>query len=182
MASVNKTSLRAEFEAYQTHFKQLCRDGKVSAECEVLFNMLLGLMQVMMAVFLEKTTPKGTHNSGLPSSRTEPDESARTRPGKKGKGPQADTTDSRSRRVVVEQVTAPVSECRACGRDLDGVTPSGHERRVTVDIVFETTELTVEAEIKTCPRCRTETRGAFPDDMPGRCSTAPASWPSPRTS
>ena len=36
-----------------------------------------------------------------------------------------------------------------------------------VDIVFETRELRVEAEIKTCPRCRTETRGRCPDDMPG---------------
>ena len=36
-----------------------------------------------------------------------------------------------------------------------------------MDIVFETRELTVEAEIKTCPRCRTENKGAFPDDMPG---------------
>ena len=41
------------------------------------------------------------------------------------------------------------------------------EGRVQVDLVFETRELTVEAEIKTCPRCRTENRGAFPNDMPG---------------
>lgn len=127
MAAVNKVSLRAEFEAYQTHFKQLCREGKVNAECKVLFNMLLGLMQLMMAVFLEKTTPKGTQNSGLPSSQTEPDETARARPGKKGKGPQTGTATSRSRRVVVETRNVPATECRACGRDLEGVTPTGHE-------------------------------------------------------
>ena len=36
-----------------------------------------------------------------------------------------------------------------------------------MDIVFEVTTSHVEAEIKTCPDCRTETRGAFPDTMPG---------------
>ena len=69
--------------------------------------------------------------------------------------------------MVVETRTAPVTTCRACGNNLEGVSPSGHERRVQVDIVFETRELTVEAEVKTCPRCRTETRGRFPEDMPG---------------
>ncbi|MCZ0937537.1 MAG: IS66 family transposase [Caldilineaceae bacterium] len=173
MATVNKVALRAEFEAYQTHFKQLCRDGKVSAECETLFNGMLLLFELLLAVFLEKTTPKGTHNSGLPSSQTDPDETARRRPGKKGKGPQTETTDSRSRRIVVETRTAPVSECRACGHDLKGIAPGGHERRVKVDIVFETTELTVKAEVKTCPRCRTETRGAFPEDMPASFQYGP---------
>ena len=167
MASVNKTSLRAEFEAIKTRFKSLCADGKLSPEGRALVESMLLLFELLLAVFLEKTTPKGTHNSGLPSSRTDPDETARRRPGKKGKGPQAETAPSQSRRVVVETRTAPVSECRACGRDLKGIVPGGHERRVAVDIVFETRELTVAAEIKTCPRCRSETRGAFPDDMPG---------------
>ena len=43
---------------------------------------------------------------------------------------------------------------------------SGHERRTLVDIVFETRELVVEAEIKTCPRHRAENRGRFPEHMP----------------
>lgn len=167
MASVNKASLRTEFEAIKTRFAALCADGKLSPEGRALFESMLLLFELLVAVFLEKTTPKGAHNSGLPSSRTDPDETARRRPGKKGKGPQAETAPSGARRRVVEQVTAPVSECRACGHDLTGIVPSGHAQRVKVDIVFETTELTVKAEVKTCPRCRRETRGAFPDDMPG---------------
>ena len=173
MASVNKTSLRTEFEAIKTRFESLCADGKLSPEGRALVESMLLLLELLLAVFLEKTTPKGTHNSGLPSSRTEPDETARRRPGKQGKGPQTETAPSRSRRVVVETRTVPVTECRACGHDLDGVTPSGHERRVKVDIVFETTELTIESEIKTCPRCGSETRGAFPDDLPGPLQYGP---------
>ena len=173
MASVNKTSLRTEFEAIKARFTSLCADGKLSPEGRALIESMLLLFELLLAVFLEKATPKGSHNSGLPSSRTDPDETARRRPGKQGKGPQAETATSQSRRVVVEQVTAPVIECRACGHDLKGVAPTGHERRVKVDIVFETTELTVDAEVKTCPRCRRETRGAFPDDLPGPLQYGP---------
>ena len=68
---------------------------------------------------------------------------------------------------MTETRTAPVSACRACGSDLKHIDPTDHERRVHVDIVFETREVTVEAEIKTCPHCRAKTRGRFPNDMPG---------------
>ena len=90
--------------------------------------------------------------------------------GAQGKGPKSRAAPNR---VVAETRTAPVTECRACGRDLEGVAPAGHERRRLVDLVFETRELTVEAEIKTCPRCRTEQRGAFPKEMPGPLQYGP---------
>lgn len=165
MARVNKTSLRTEFEALKVRFAALCADGRMTPEGRALVDALLMLFELLLAVFLEKTTPKGTQNSGLPSSRTDPDETAR--PGAKGKGPNPRAVQGGSTRVVAETRTAPVSECQACGHDLEGIVPSGHERRVQVDIVFETRELTVAAEVKTCPRCRTETRGRFPEDMPG---------------
>ena len=167
MASVNKTSLRTEFEAIKTRFAALCADGKLSPEGRALFEAMLLLFELLLAVFMEKATPKGTHNSGLPSSQTEPDETARRQTGAKGKGPDRRAARGESTRVVVETRTATVTECRACGCDLKDIHPSGHERRVKVDIVFETTELTVQADIKTCPRCGAETRGQFPDNMPG---------------
>ena len=167
MATVNKTSLRTEFAALKARFESLRAAGKMSAEVRALVDALLLLFELLLAVFMEKTTPKGAHNSGLPSSRTGADETARGTPGANGKGPRADAARSSAHRRVVETRTAPVSACRACGHGLDGVGPSGHERRVQVDIVFETREVTVAAEIKTCPRCGAETRGQFPDGMPG---------------
>ena len=167
MATVNKTSLRTEFQALKARFAALCADGKMSPEGRALFEAMLMLFELLPAVFMEKTTLKGTHNSGLPGSQTDPDETARRRPGVKGKGPDHRAAQGGSTRRVVETRTVPVTECRACGGDLEGVSPSGRERRVQVDIVFETREPTVEAEIKTCPRCHAETRGRFPDDMPG---------------
>ena len=167
MATVNKASLRSEFEALEGRFAELCAADKMSAEGRALVEALLMLFRLLMAVFLEKNTPKTSNNSGLPSSQTEADETARVHTGAKGKGPKLRAAENRANRVVVETQTAPVAACRACGRDLERVRPTGTERRVRVDLVFETRELTVEAEIKTCPRCRTENRGAFPNDMPG---------------
>ena len=170
MATVNKVSLRTEFDALKARFEALCANGKMSPEGRALVDALLMLFELLMAVFLEKNTPKSSRNSGLPSSQTGADETARVHTGAQGKGPKSRAAPNR---VVAETRTAPVTECRACGRDLEGVAPAGHERRRLVDLVFETRELTVEAEIKTCPRCRTEQRGAFPKEMPGPLQYGP---------
>lgn len=57
MASVNKQSLREEFETLKERFAQLCTDGKITAESRALFEAL----RVLMAVFMEKSTPKNSH-------------------------------------------------------------------------------------------------------------------------
>ena len=167
MATVNKASLRSEFDALKGRFEALCAAGKMSPENRALFDALLMLFELLMAVFMEKNTPRNSRNSGLPGSQAGADGSVRGRPGAKGKGPKLRAGRDGPNRRVVEIETAPVAGCRACGRGLAGVAPGGRERRVLVDLVFETRELTVEAEIKTCPRCRAETRGRFPADMPG---------------
>lgn len=167
MATVDKASLRSEFDALKARFEALCAAGGMSAEGRALFDALLMLFELLMAVFMERSTPRSPRNSGLPGSQADGDGTAHGRPGAKGKGPRTGAARNGPNRLVVETRAAPVAECRACGRGLKGVDPTGHERRVLVDIVFETRELTVEAEIKTCPRCRAESRGRFPDDMPG---------------
>ena len=99
MATVNKASLRAEFDALKARFESLCAEfdalkarfeslcaeGKMSAEGRALVDALLMLFELMMAVFMEKHTPKSRANSSLPASNSPHDETARTRPGAKGK-------------------------------------------------------------------------------------------------
>lgn len=168
MATVDKASLRTEFEALEGRFEALRASGGMGPEAGALVDALLSLFRLLMAVFMERGTPKGPRNSGLPSSQADDDDdTARARPGAKGKGPKARAGRAAAGRMVAERRTARARECGACGRGLEGVEPSGHERRVLVDIVFETRELTVEAEVKACPRCGAEARGRFPDDMPG---------------
>ena len=87
MATVNKSSLRAEFDALKARFESLCAAGKMSADSRALFDALLMLFELLMAVFMEKHTPKSSANSSLPASQSPNDDTARTRPGAKGKGP-----------------------------------------------------------------------------------------------
>ena len=44
--------------------------GKMSAESRALFDALLMLFEVLMAVFMEKHTPKSSANSSLPASQS----------------------------------------------------------------------------------------------------------------
>ena len=166
MGTVNRIALREEFDAHQEQFRELCRAGKVSSECEVLFNALLMLMRLMMTVFLEKTTRKTPVNAGLPSSRSGKDETAK-RPGTRGRGPQETHWETGHTRLVSETEVSPVTQCSSCGRSLARVRCDGHERRTLVDLVFETREVHVDAEIKTCPRCHAGNRGAFPEGLSG---------------
>ena len=57
MATVNKASLRAEFDALKARFESLCAAGKMSAGGRDLVDALLMLVELMMAVFMEKHTP-----------------------------------------------------------------------------------------------------------------------------
>ncbi len=166
MATVNAASLRDEFEAAKARIKTLREAGKVSAEADAMFAMLITLMSVLIAVLLERTTRKGSRNSSLPPSQTDRDGTAR-RAGSSGKGakPNLQTGDN-LRKTTVEETVA-VEACDTCGADLSGVDPAGRERRVLHDIVFEVVERRVEAEVKECPDCRARTKGRFPDDMPG---------------
>ena len=167
MASVNRQSLREEFEALKGRFAQLGAAGKVGAESGALIEALLMLLQLLMAIFLEKTTPKTSANSSKPSSQTEKDETALGRAGPHAQGRAYDETRSANTRTVEYTHISPVGFCETCGEDLRAVHPHGHERRTQIDIVFEKVLMHVDAEIKSCPHCEGETRGAFPEAFSG---------------
>ncbi len=167
MASVNKQSLREEFEALKGRFAQLGAEGKITAESRALFEALLMLLQVLMAIFLEKTTPKTSANSSKPSSQTPKDETALGHAGPHTQGRAYDPSRSANTRTVEYTQTSKVRFCETCGEDLRTVHPHGHERRTQIDIVFEKVVTHVDAEIKSCPHCESETRGAFPEAFAG---------------
>ena len=167
MSSLNKQSLREEFTALKERFGQLSADGKVGAESRALIEALLMLMQVLIAVFMEKNTPKSSTNSSKPSSRTEKDESAIGHAGTHTKGKVYDPSRSANTRTVETVEVSKVSACEECGEDLRTVRPHGHERRTQVDIVFEKVLSHVDAEIKSCPHCGRETRAPFPESFSG---------------
>jgi len=125
------------------------------------------LFEVLVSVFLEKTTRKNSKNSSLPPSQTQKDESATTAAGSKSQsGPETLDRFSNSR-AVVKTRQAKAEDCSICGEDLRNVPCSGHERRTKIDIVFEKVTEHVDAEVKECPTCNSTVKGEFPTDMPG---------------
>ena len=118
MATVNKSSLRAEFDALKARFESLCAAGKMSADSRALFDALLMLFELLMAVFMEKHTPKSSANSSLPASQSPNDDTARTRPGAKGKGPSSNGERCANTRTREYVKVLSVDACGRCGEDL----------------------------------------------------------------
>ena len=166
MAAVNKQSLREEFAELKAEFDQLTSAGKMTSESRALFKALFMLFEVLLAVFMEKTTRKDTRNSSKPSSQTGKDETA-VQQGTNSKGLVQNDARSSNTRTVETTHTVSVDCCQACGADLSNTPSQPCQRRTRIDIVFEKVVTHVEAEIKSCPRCNTQSKGRFPVDMPG---------------
>lgn len=167
MPSINRQSLRDEFERLKAEFERLSADGKVSSESRTLIQALLMLFEVLIAVFMEKTTSKSDRNSSKPPSQTEKDDSATTRPGAKGKGKAQNGARAAHTRTVETTEVVTVEACSSCGNDLSGQPCERRERRTRIDILFEKVITHVEVEVKQCARCEQQTKGRFPADMPG---------------
>ena len=129
MATLNKASLRTEFDALKARFESLCAKGKMSPESRALFDALLMLFELLMAVFMEKHTPKSPANSGLPPSQSPNDATARSRPGAKGKGPSYNEARCANTRTREHVRVLGVDCCARCGEDLTDTACTGHERR-----------------------------------------------------
>jgi transposase len=163
VASVNQQSLREEFDALKGCFEQLVADGKMAGESRALVEALLLLLQLLIAVFMEKHTPKTSANSSRPSSRTTKDETAISRSGTHGTGKTLDQARCANTRTIKTVQISKVSFCEQCAEDLRKIPCRGHERRTQIDIVFEKVVVHVDAEVKRCPNCRTQTRAPFPE-------------------
>jgi transposase len=172
MARVNKTSVREEFDSIKAQFAHLSETGKLTDESRVLIQGMIALFEVLLAVFMEKCTPKNTRNSSLPSSQTDKDETAGV-PGSKSKGTGANGIRSGNTRTVETIEIVPLTECEVCGEDLRTVGCRCYERRTRIDIIFEKTVSHVEVEVKVCPRCATESKGRFPADLHGPLQYGP---------
>jgi len=173
MARVNKQSLREEFDTLKARFERLCAEGQMAAESRALFQAMLMLFEVLMAVFMERHTAKDSTNSSKPSSQTPKDDTAITRSGTHGKGKTHNEVRCGNTRTVETVQVAEVHACESCGEDLSETVPVGQERRTRIDIIFEKVVSHVDAQIKTCPQCGAQTKGQFPTDMSGPLQYGP---------
>jgi len=167
MSTVNKASLRDEFDRIKTEFQQLMNKKKAPAEYIVLFQGMLTLMELLVSIFLEKQTKKNSKNSSKPSSQTDKDETSLTNAGSKSKGKNESKATASNMRVKENVTVSKVQFCNICGKDLSDVPCQHHERRTKIDIIFEKVVEHTDAEIKDCPDCDAVVTGTFPEDMPG---------------
>ena len=171
MPSVNKQSLRQEFDQLRMRFDNLSTEGKISPEASALIQAMIMLFELLIAVFMEKNTRKNNRNSSIPSSQTDKDTTAVT--GTNGKGKKQNDALSRNTRTVETTQVAKVKDCEFCGEALDDIPVTSHERRTKIDIIFEKVVNHVDAEIKICPHCDMPNKGRFPEDLPGPLQYGP---------
>jgi transposase len=167
MAIMDKKSVRDEFDRLKTDFNKLSSDKKVSPEIRTLVNGLFMLMEVILAIFLEKKTKKTNKNSSKPSSQTEKDESSLPSKGSKGKGNSEQSRIADNTRTVETTTVIPVDYCTECGESLEETACLCQERRTRIDIIFEKTVEHFDAQIKECPNCQAQVKATFPDDLKG---------------
>ena len=87
------------------------------------------VVELILAIFLERTTKKDTTNSSMPSSQTGKDESALGRAGSNGKGKADNKAAAQNRRTVETVTLSKALTCDVCGEDLTDVPCSHVERR-----------------------------------------------------
>jgi hypothetical protein len=168
VASVNKQSLREEFDRLKQEYERLSSSEEMTASTRALVQAVFMLFEMVLVVFMEKTTKKTSLNSSKPSSQTDKDESAlESQSGSKGKGKTERTEINPNSRTVETITVIPVTTCEICGEDLTDTESHTLERRTKIDIVFEKVVEHVDIEVKDCPTCDETTKAPFPPDMPG---------------
>jgi transposase len=167
MGTINKQSVREEAERIKAEFNRLSADNKISSECNMLLQSMLMLINLLMAIFLERATPKNNKNSSKPSSQTEKDESALTQPGTNGKGKSEINATAYNTRTLENVTLVKLEECTICGENLKAAACQAVERRTKIDIIFEKIVEHVDVEVKHCATCDSTVKSQFPADMPG---------------
>ena len=167
MGSVNTKSVREEAERIKAEFQRIASNKKIDSEINMLIQSMLMLINLLIAIFLEKTTKKNNKNSSKPSSQTEKDESSVSHAGTNSKGKEESDDVANNTRTLETVKIAHVTQCDICGQNLIDAECEHIERRTKIDIIFETVIEHVDAEIKYCDNCDSTVKGKFPSDMPG---------------
>lgn len=152
MSALDKASVREEIAKLKADFESLNREGKVTAETQALMKSLFLMVDLILSIFLERTTKKNAVNSSIPPSQSDKDDSALGQSGSNQKK-RRNHGAPRNGTVNTQVLVAPVEQCQCCGESLINQGCIGHERRTKIDILFEKHVQHVDAQIKECPTC-----------------------------
>jgi hypothetical protein len=162
---VSKDSIRAKIDEAKARTKLALESGKASPEIKASVESMLLVLEIVVAIFLEKKPRKNSSNSGLPPSRNNGSNGNRN----KGSGDRSGLGEAASnvQHTETSETTTP-GACSKCGEDLAGVKVTDTEERQKIDILYEVVTHTVVAEVKVCPGCGKCNKGSFPEGMDGK--------------
>lgn len=167
MATMDKQSVRDEAEKIQQEFSRLASNKKMDADVKALFQSMLMLINLLIAIFLEKQTKKTSKNSSKPSSQTDKDESSLDSRGSNSKGKDELDKLAANTRTIETTTTISVAYCDQCGESLIDTPCHCVERRTKIDIIFEKTVEHFDVEVKQCGQCGAKVKGQFPEGVNG---------------
>lgn len=161
---MGKDSIREKIKSLEEESKTILTSKGISPEVKMFINSLLSILEIVVAVLLEKKTRKNSSNSGLAPSRNNGPNGNRNKSQTERQklGSQIDNTRS----VENTETTTPI-DCTECGRNLNRVLVKTTETRKKIDIIYEVVTTTIVSEIKECPDCGTTNKGPFPHDFNG---------------
>jgi transposase len=118
---------------------------------------------------LDKLNKNSTNSSKPPSTDIVRTKSLRIRSGQKAGGqkghPGSTLPFSETPDKIIEH---RAMQCKECGKDMSGIGSKRYERRQVYDIPPIRMRVTEHrSEIKCCPHCQAENRGAFPEGISG---------------
>jgi transposase len=162
---VNKDSIRNKVAEAKQKATAAMVSGNTPPETKAAIEALFLVIDILVAVFLEKKVRKNSGNSGLPPSQNNGSNGNRNN----GSGERA-KLDGGASNVTQTQTTETKTpkKCKRCGQGLGKVMVSGTEERQEIDLIYEIVTRTVVAQIKECPHCGQVNKGEFPAGMDGK--------------
>lgn len=163
---MSKESIRKKIDSAREQIDKVFAEEEVSPALKAAIESMMLVIDIVVAVLLEKKTRKNSSNSGLPPSKNNGSNGNRNKDVNKSqekKGSQLENT-----RKVETSETVSVSSCSSCGTNLKNTEVKETETRKKIDIVYEITEHTVISQSRECPNCGLVNKGKFPKGMNGK--------------
>ncbi len=131
---MSKESIRENIQRLKSESKIILDSDKTSSEAKFFIQSMLSMMEIIVAVLLEKKTRKNSSNSGLPPSQNNGSNGNRNGPGGKSAG-----LGSESSNVIHQETSETVAAefCQKCDGTLEDAKIVGREERKKIDVYYQ---------------------------------------------
>ena len=164
---MKKESIQKRIDDAKAEIEEAKSKGNLRPEALSIINTLLIIVEIMVAIFLEKKIRKNSSNSGLPPSSDFGSNGNRNKKSDKEDNKKRGERLGNTRIQKNKEVLSP-QKCSKCHADLKRAAVIDTEERKTIDILYEIQETTLISETRQCLHCRTKTKAGFPEGVNGK--------------